>query len=131
MSQPIVPGAAPAPKPPILVPGRGAVVARDGPARMHGHDDCCFCDLPIDKPGFGLPMHEGEPVSKSDKTTDWAGFDCCSRCFEAYELADLPGLRIRYDAIKQAESIYRRCRESLERMAKGVVGYLEELDRVS
>ena len=97
-----------------------------GPARRTGRTACCFCELPIDQPGFGLPMYEGEVVSVRDKEKFAAagGFDCCRKCYEAYTVADVRGLKIRWDAIKDMGIVRARV-NSLVRAAKDFIETLE------
>lgn len=96
------------------------------PARRTGGTECCFCELPIDKPGFGLPMYEGEVVSVRDKEklSLAGGFDCCRKCYEAYTAADLRGLKIRWEAVKDMRLIRTRI-DTMRKTAEEFVRFLE------
>lgn len=48
--------------------------------------ECVACGRNLYGCKQGIPMYGGEPVPH-DYTGDWAGFDACRECFDAYTAA--------------------------------------------
>lgn len=46
--------------------------------------ECCICGRELVDCRKAIPMYEGEPVPP-DWDGQWAGFDACDECCDAYE----------------------------------------------
>lgn len=86
--------------------------------------ECCACEQPVEDPRFGLPMYEGEVVPK-DFAGEWGGFDCCTECHKAYELAGPEGVNVRLRALKEARDA-RETLRALRRMLQEFINGLPE-----